>query len=194
MKKIVELSPTQQEQQGAHQKLAYPEINAQIRREVTQRLIRQQSDLMQNFPERIDVSDTEAVKQVAVAYENYCAENCVCPSFMGFCGALGISRKWAYEFVRLHPESPTAALFDRLRTNWAALRISLAETGAISEATAIFILKNSGHGLTDRQEIVLEPQQMTPLSSLEDTESARKRIMAAIPVDDDTDGGGFNDL
>ena len=59
----------------------------------------------------------------------------------------------------------------------------LMQNGKLNPVTAIFLLKNN-HGFRDQQDVVITPN--SPLDQM-DAESARKRLMDAMPSANDPD-------
>lgn len=132
-----------------------PGETAEIRAAAIQRAIGAQMDILTKCPTRTNLHDLSAVKEITEQYISRCGDAGVCPNFEGLCAALGISRKWGYQFLRQHGNEPTADYLNGIRLAMASLRISLAESKILDNATAIFILKNSDLGFTDKQEISL---------------------------------------
>lgn len=129
---------------------------------------------------RIDIKDVNLVKACAYNYIEKCADSGIIPSFEGLCYVMGCSRKWAYEFCRLHPEHETSKYLDEYRTQLGAIRVAAAERGAIDPTFTIFILKNSGLDYSDKHEITFE--QSNILESMnEDSEKAKQRILESLP-------------
>lgn len=133
---------------------------------------------------KTDLNDLPAVQAVAERYIGKCAEFGIPPSYEGLAAALGVSRNYAYEYPRKHPDSATTAYLENLRLGMAALRMALAESKVIDCASAIFILKNSGYNMADKVEQTI-PERVDPLANLSvDVEAAKRRmetILAGLP-------------
>ena len=156
---------------------------AEIRNGLIRKAINAQLDIVSKCPIKTDLHDLSAVKEVTKNYIQKCAEASILPNFEGLSAALGISRKWAYEFCRKHETDPTAEYLNNLRLSMASLRMSLSESKVIDNATAIFILKNSGFDFADRIDIQPTAAE-NPFKEL-DPVAARERLIAGIPAEDD---------
>lgn len=158
---------------------------AEIRNGLIKKAINVHFNRVTKCPVKTDLSDLPAVKEVAERFIKECLEASILPNYEGLAAQLGISRNYAYEYLRNHPETSTAEYLNNLRLAMASLRMSLAESKVVDNATAIFILKNSEFGLADKIDIQpTEPQN--PLKDIAvDAESARRRLIEAIPEDDD---------
>ena len=106
---------------------------------------------------RIDLKDCEAVKQAAIDYLQACSDSGVAPLFMSFASSLGLSRQCVYRYMQMNPDSETTAFLEQFQTSIAAIMASRALDRQCSEVMSIFLLKNSGQGLQDRQEFTLIP-------------------------------------
>ena len=96
---------------------------------------------------------------------------------LGFAPCCGYSRKRIYEYIKQYPESETAVYLDRLRSAWAAILAQLGLTRQCSESVSIFLLKNCGQDLTDKQDIEIEAKQRDPLGPAGDMEELRQKYM-----------------
>lgn len=132
---------------------------------------------------KVILSDVDQVESAAEGYMAVCENTGILPSLEGFAGYCHVSRYWIYEYCIKHRGSPSADYIETLKTMWGAARIAASERGAASEATSIFVLKNSGLNMTDKVEISPSDNH-GPLVDL-DADQARKRIMDAIPAEDD---------
>lgn len=156
---------------------------AEIRNDLIRKAINAHLDIIIKCPIKTDLRVLPDVKAVTERYIRRCAEAAILPNFEGLAAALGISRKWAYEFCKKHEDNPTAEYLNNIRLSMASLRMSLAESKVIDNASAIFILKNSGFDFADRIDIQ-PPAPENPLKGL-DPEAARQRLLDAIPPEDD---------
>lgn len=174
--------PTMQGDKGKRASVYSAKETAEIRNGLIKKAINAQLDIMTKCPIRTDLHDLSAVKEVSERYIHRCAEASILPNFEGLCASLGISRKWGYEYCRLHEEDKTAQYLNNLRLSMASVRMSLSESKVIDNATAIFILKNSGFDFADRIDIQpTEPHN--PLKDLDPIE-ARRRLIESVPDDD----------
>ena len=154
---------------------------AEIRQGIIRDVVRTHKNLLRSSRGKVDLSDAEAVRDVAERYMETCIAGGMIPSITGLASMLGFSRVAIYDHLRKHPESDTSQLLEQLRTSWAAARIACAERGGTSEAITIFLLKNSSLEFADRIEV--QPVVTSPLDNL-DSNEARKRLTEAIPDDD----------
>ena len=165
-----------------------------------------QRGLMIRSPDRVDISDVEAVEAAAKKYIADCSTAGILPNVEGLCCVLGFSRQWLYQFLREKPNSESAAYINRLRMAWTSLRISLAERQILSAPTTIFLLKNSGMGFSDvpadNSEMPMQTDPNRPtwaygMNEEEYVEAAKKRLEAlidAMPEPDGYDGMTPGDL
>lgn len=130
----------------------------------------------------IDISDPEQVKERIGLYFKHCVENDRKPQIVGMCNWLGISRQALNEWKNGVTRSAThgdivkrACAF--IEEIWADLMLN----GKINPASGIFLSKN-WFNYSDTQQIVVTPNN--PLQDL-NSEDARKRLVDAIPADDD---------
>lgn len=143
-----------------------------------------QNSLLQKNPTKTDLSDVEAVRDVAESVMQHCAEAGVLPNVEVLAASLGISRRYFYDYLQHHKDSATAKYLETLRTGWAGLREMAMDRGAADATASIFILLNSAMGYSNQHTVeVVQPQ--TPLEQT-DTAAARARILASLP--DDLDG------
>lgn len=156
---------------------------AEIRTGLIKKALHAQLDIMTKCPIRTNLHDLEAVKDVSERYIQRCSEAAILPNFEGLAAALGISRKWGYEYCRKFETDPTAEYLNNLRLSMASLRMALSEAKVVDNATAIFILKNSGFDFADRIDI----QPTAPENPMKDLDAAaaRRRLIEAIPAEDD---------
>lgn len=160
-----------------------PAETAAVKEATISGIVKLQTALMERAPEKTDLSDLKAVRQVANACMQKCADAGVLPNFEALAAALGYSRRGLYFYIEQRPDSETTIYIDRLRTSWAAMRQMAADRGAVGETMSIFVLLNSSLGFTNQHSIEIV-QPASPLEQM-DTESARKKLIEAIPFDDD---------
>ena len=130
----------------------------------------------------IDISDPEQVKERIGMYFQHCADNDRKPQIVGMCNWLGISRQtlneWQNGVVRksTHGDIIRKAV-SFIEEMWA----DYMQSGKINPATGIFLAKN-WYGYKDVADVVVTPNN--PMQDL-DAETARKRLVDAIPDEDD---------
>ena len=130
----------------------------------------------------IDISDPEQVKERLQMYFQHCAENDRKPQIVGMCNWLGISRDTLNSWVR--GETRTATHSDIIKKAVAFIEEMWADymqNGKLNPASGIFLAKN-WYGYKDVADVVVTPNN--PMNDL-DADTARKRLVDAIPADDD---------
>ena len=130
----------------------------------------------------IDISDPEQVKQRIGMYFQHCAENDRKPQIVGMCNWLGITRSTLNTWINGEYRSTThsdiikkAVAF--VEEMWADYMLN----GKVNPASGIFLAKN-WYGYKDVADVVVTPNN--PLQDM-DAEQAKKRIIDAIPVDEE---------
>ena len=130
----------------------------------------------------IDISDPEQVKNRIGMYFQHCADNDRKPQIVGMCNWLGISRDtlntWKNGEYRAGTHSDTikkACAF--IEEMWA----DYMQNGKLNPASGIFLAK-TWFGYKDVADVVVTPSN--PMQGM-DPEAARKRLVDAIPADDD---------
>jgi len=176
-----------------------PAVTQETKAAAIRQALNGQRGLMIRSPDRVDISDVDAVERAADKYIADCKTAGILPNVEGLCCVLGFSRQWLYQYLREKPNSESAAYISRLRMAWTSLRISLAERQILSAPTTIFLLKNSGMGFSDMpadngdsQTDVNRPGWAYGMAEGEYVREARKRLEAisdALPEPDDADGG-----
>lgn len=130
----------------------------------------------------IDISDPEQVKERIGMYFQHCAENDRKPQIVGMCNWLGISRQALNEWRNGEVRSATHG--DIIKKACAFIEEMWADymqNGKLNPASGIFLAKN-WFGYKDVADVVVTPSN--PMQDL-NAEEARKRLVDAIPVDDD---------
>lgn len=130
----------------------------------------------------IDISDPKQVEQRIALYFQHCSENDRRPQIVGMCNWLGISRDTLNKWVNGEARSTTHT--DIIKKAYAVMEemwTDYMQYGKISPPTAIFLAKN-WYGYKDIADVVVTPNN--PLQDL-GSEEARKRLIDAIPADDD---------
>lgn len=133
-----------------------PRQTQQIRKAAVQDVLLAETALLQKSSTRVDLRDTESVKQITVEFMQTCSGVGIVPTIEGLAARLGFSRNVFYRFLRENPEDETAQFLNKVRLMWAQARMGLAERGLLDNAMSIFILKNSGLGMADRHEIEMD--------------------------------------
>jgi hypothetical protein len=130
----------------------------------------------------IDISDPKQVEERIGHYFQYCADNDRKPQIVGLCNWLGITRDtlntWKNGEYRAGTHSDIVKrAVSVIEEMWA----DYMQAGKLNPATGIFLAKN-WYGYKDVADVVVTPNN--PLQDL-DADSARKRLVDAIPDDDD---------
>lgn len=134
---------------------SYPEISAQQRKELISAAVAQErANLAKNASRpRVDLRSVEAVEAEIDAYLATCEEYGVIPTTLGLASSMGYSRTWLYNFMSRYADTESARLLDSFRNASAGIIAAASMNRSIDNATSIFLLKNSGQGLTDKQEM-----------------------------------------
>ena len=130
----------------------------------------------------IDISDPEQVKERIGMYFQHCADNDRKPQIVGMCNWLGIDRKTLWNWLNGELRSDThlhviKKAVSMIEEQWA----DYMQNGKINPASGIFLAKN-WYGYKDVADVVVTPNN--PIQDL-NAEDARKRLIDAIPADDD---------
>jgi len=163
----------------------YTEVALQVKAEGISRILKNRRALAKAV--QVNLNDVEAVKLIADEYEKNCEANGFVPNFSGLCACLGVSRSGAYAYIQRNGDSPTAQFFDVLRTRWASVREDAMTAGYAETAASIFLLKNSGQGYSDRNELTVEAKPQDPRENRPpwayhmSEEEYAKAIIAALP-------------
>lgn len=130
----------------------------------------------------IDISDPKQVEQRIGEYFQHCIENDRRPQIVALCNWLGISRDTLNTWKNGEYRSSTHS--DIIKKAYAFMEelwTDYMQCGKISPPTAIFLAKN-WYGYKDVADVVVTPNN--PMQGL-DAETARKRLIDAIPAEDD---------
>ena len=160
-------------------KAQYNEVAAELKAQQFAAALDQQIELLAGVRKdgKIDLDNLAAVEATANRYVESCRRACVVPTILGLSAALGYSRKTVWQYITQHPESRSAQYLDALRSAFAAVLAQLGLSRNCSEAVSIFLLKNSGQGLTDKTEIDLAAHQESPLGEKADPEALRRKYL-----------------
>lgn len=188
---ITEMTEQMQEAKQGNRmyKAQYNEVSAQIKEQQFSAALDQQMELLAGVKKngKIDLDNLNAVEATATRYIESCKRAGVVPTILGLSAALGYSRKTVWQYITQHPESRSAQYLDTLRTVFASILAQLGLSRNTSEAVSIFLLKNSGQGLTDKTEIDIAARQESPLGERADPEELRRKYL------EDAYGVGYAD-
>jgi len=144
----------------------YKAVSDDLKREALVENLDQQIELLrQRVYERgkVNLDNVDEVREIAFDFMQACRSSQTFPTMLAFSAALGISRTRLYSYIDTH-DNETTRLLDMLRSSWASIIAQQSLSRQTDNATAIFLLKNSGQGLTDRVEISATTTQ-TPLDT-----------------------------
>lgn len=130
----------------------------------------------------IDISDEKQVAERIELYFNYCVENDRRPQVVGMANWLGISRDTLNSWVRGETRNSTHS--DIIKKAYATMEEMWTDYmmyGKVNPPTGIFLSKN-WFNYKDVADVVVTPNN--PLQGM-DAEDARKRLVDAIPDDDE---------
>lgn len=154
----------------------YKEISDQLKQEALTAAIYQQMELLQAVKERgrIDLDDLDEVTATAETYMLACQQSGTFPTMLGFSAACGYSRMSVYRYIDAHPGTRVTQYLDALRSSWGAIIAQMGLARQCSESVSIFLLKNIGQGLTDKQDIDVTARSVEPIEPLSVDEIAAK--------------------
>ena len=132
---------------------AYPEVAEAVKAQKISDAVGLHKELLSRFDHKARLEDTEAVKAVANDYLATCQASAQIPTLMGLSAALGYSRTAVYRFMAKNPYHDTTEYIDAFRSASASIIAQGSLSRTLDNATSIFLLKNSGQGLNDRQEL-----------------------------------------
>lgn len=160
-------------------KAQYNEVAAELKAQQFADALNQQVELLAGVKKngKIDLNDIAAVEATATRYIESCKRAGVVPTILGLSAALGYSRKTVWQYITQHPESRSAQYLDALRSAFAAVLAQLGLSRNCSEAVSIFLLKNSGQGLTDKTEFDISAHQESPLGEKISTEELKRKYL-----------------
>ena len=136
-------------------KPTYGEISAELKAESLSAAIEQQQIFLQEAFRRgkVDLNNAEEVQATVMSYLQACKETSQVPTLAGLASALGVSRSRVYRYMSDHSGSESACIIDRFRSSCAAILSAGALSRSLDNSTAIFLLKNSGQGFSDKSEL-----------------------------------------
>lgn len=161
-----------------------PALTAEIRQQNISSIIRSYRQQMRDGGGwKLELQDANKLERAIAEYLEYCELHSILPSVLGFCSVNRISRTWFYNFKNRNAETRVGELCESLQHICASIRISATDRGVASEYFSKFLLLNTDIGYRDKIEFAPTTAD-NPLQNL-DAEQARKRIMDAIPMEDD---------
>lgn len=129
---------------------------------------------------RVDLSDTDAVREATYQYMQKCGDTGAIPTVMGLSASLGVSRRWLNLYMREHPNNATTRFLEVVKETFADAITQAGLYKHIDGALSIFILKNCA-SMSDRVEVEAIPPRAN--TDTMDPEELRRRILADIPED-----------
>lgn len=136
-------------------KPTYGEISAELKAESLAAAITQAQEFLQEAYHRgkVDLNNPKEVQATVMSYLEACKEASQVPTLAGLASALGVSRARVYRYMSDHSGSESAAIIDRFRSSCASILATGALSRVLDNSTAIFLLKNSGQGFSDKSEL-----------------------------------------
>lgn len=143
-----------------------------------------QNDDIQIRRGKVDLNDLDEVAAVSYRFMMACAKAGNLPSFSLLCAALGYSRVYVYGLLR-RKKNEVTELLSVLQTAFAGILESTSLARRCGEVTAIFVLKNSGQGYSDRVDICANTDsKLEPFETGEPEAIARRYLSGmAQPID-----------
>jgi hypothetical protein len=132
---------------------SYPEISAAQKQELIGNAVRQQMQALKRGKDRVDLRNADEVENRIMEYLESCAQYGNIPTVLGLAAFCGYSRANLYSFLYHHEDTESAHLIDNFRNVSAAIIAQASMGRTIDNATSIFLLKNCGQGLNDKQEV-----------------------------------------
>ena len=170
---------TAQMQEAKQGNRLYNQVSAELKNQQFTAALDQQIELLAGVRKdgKIDLDNLAAVEATATRYIESCKRAGVVPTILGLSAALGYSRKTVWQYITQHPESRTAQYLDALRSAFAAVLAQLGLSRNCSEAVSIFLLKNSGQGLTNKTKLDISAHQESPLGEKISTEELKRKYL-----------------
>ena len=131
---------------------------------------------------RVDLQDTELVKQVAADYLSRCQQSGSIPTVMALSAALGVSRQWLNRFCAENATHPTARYIEVLKEIFADCLTQAGFGRYVSESLTIFILKNCA-SMADRVELEAVANN-SPMGDTVNQSELERRIAGSVVLDD----------
>ena len=114
---------------------------------------------------KIDLKDVGLVQELTYRYMTACENAGAVPTISGLASAFGISRQWLREWLITHPSEPSAAFIEAAKTSFSNVLLQAGLRRDVDNILTIFLLKNSGQGYSDQQEVTIIPQVTEPSSA-----------------------------
>lgn len=133
----------------------YKEISDELKAQALDNILDQQMHLLRTAKQRgrVNLHDVDELEAAAEVYLQSCKLSNTFPTMLSFAASLGYSRGHLYRFINDNAGTPAGQYLDNLRGAFAGVVAQMGLARQCSEPVAIFLLKNSGQGLTDRVEI-----------------------------------------
>lgn len=131
---------------------------------------------------RVDLWNYEQVRERTFQYLSACMATASYPTVMGLASlAYGYSTQGLNQFLRKHPDSPTAEFVETVKTIFADILTNQGLMRNADTTQVIFQLKNQNNF---QDKIVVEPApEKSPLDQI-DAEALQRRIEATVVLDD----------
>lgn len=141
----------------------YPEIAAEVKAQViTDAVSEQRQNLKKAWKNgRVKLNDADQVKEAIDEYMRACEMSATVPSLLGLAASMGLSRQRIYAYVQAHPDEETATAIDSFRSAAGAILAQGSLLRTLDAPTSIFLLKNSGQNLADKQELDVSAKPYT---------------------------------
>lgn len=131
---------------------------------------------------RVDMRDTDAVKETAAEYMERCRAGGLVPTVMGLSASLGVSRQWLNRFCSENPGHPTTQFIEVVKEVFADCLTQAGFGRYISESLSIFILKNTA-SMADKVELEAVANT-SPMGDSVDRSELERRIAGSVVLDD----------
>ena len=162
---------------------SYPEISAQQKHDIIAAAVAQHREafLKNANRRRVNLMNAAAVEEEIAEYLSACELHGQIPTLLGLSVSMGYSRRNLYSFMANHAQEESAKLLDSFRSASASIIAQASMGRTIDNATSIFLLKNCGQGLNDRQEVeITRGEDPIPRRSIEDIVS-KYEAMGGLP-------------
>lgn len=163
----------------------YKEISDALKVEALGAAIDQKMQLLKATRERgrVDLKDLDEVSATAEEYMQSCKLAGVFPTMLGFAAACGYSRKHLYYYLEHNEHSATGQYINALRSSWAAILAEMGLARQASESVSIFLLKNSGQGMSDRAELEITTGNNDPIGAEKTAEELEAEYIDSVVSD-----------
>lgn len=127
----------------------------------------------------VNLGDYDSVAKASFRFVSACEKAARPPTFALLCASLGLSRQRVYEIMRKRHDRTTEFL-SVLQTVFAGLMETALLDRRVSEAGAIFGLKNSGQGYADRTELFVDNGSRADVYESGDPEEIARRYLSGM--------------